>query len=58
MQYAFIAMISVLIIWVVPLAAIWSINTLFPVLSIGTGLAEWAAMLVFLMMFVPKPSKR
>lgn len=38
----------------IPLAFIWSFNTLFPVLAIPYDFWTWLAMLVFLNLFIVK----
>lgn len=39
----------IVLFFVIPLAFIWSLNTLFPVLSIQYGIQTWAAALLFLL---------
>jgi hypothetical protein len=48
MKYALILLLIALVI-VGPLLVIWSLNTLFPVLNIAYGFAEWAAVILLSM---------
>lgn len=46
MKFVPILLLIVAMLVVGPLAAIWAMNTLFPVLNIGYGFAEWAAVII------------
>lgn len=52
MNYYFriIAAIAIIafVIFVIPMAGIWSLNTLFPVLAIGYSIETWFAALVLM----------
>ena len=49
-EYIWLVLIVIVLI-VGPLASIWALNTLFPVLAIPYTLETWAAMLLFGGMF-------
>jgi len=46
MKYLLIVLLIVALVIVGPLLTIWALNTLFPVLNIAYGLAEWVAVLL------------
>jgi hypothetical protein len=46
MQYFLLIALAVALILVGPILVIWALNTLFPVLAIQYGIAEWAAVVV------------
>ena len=46
MQYFLLIALAVALILVGPVLVIWALNTLFPVLAIQYGIAEWAAVVV------------
>jgi len=46
MNYLFPSIFIVLLIILAPIATIWSLNTLFPVLAIPIGFDTWLAALV------------
>tara|TARA_Y100000114_G_C11658264_1_gene277724 strand:- start:125 stop:307 length:183 start_codon:yes stop_codon:yes gene_type:complete len=48
-----LVILMLVLVAILPLAGIWSLNTLFD-LSIQYGFANWSAMLFLMLVFVPK----
>lgn len=46
MKYILIIVFVILLLIIGPLLTIWALNTLFPVLNIGYGIAEWFAVIL------------
>ena len=46
MKYVFWLAVIVAIVALGPLLVIWSLNTLFPALSIQYGISEWCAVVI------------
>jgi uncharacterized membrane protein YuzA (DUF378 family) len=51
-------MLAVLAWGIIPLAAIWALNTLFPVLAIPFGVSEWAASLFLLLILTYRKTSK
>lgn len=57
MKYVAIIAIVLFFVFIGPFLAIWSLNTLFPVLAIPYTLETWAAALILSGVFKAKVSK-
>ena len=57
MKYFFIVLVVIALIVLGPIATIWSLNTLFPVLEIGYSIDTWAAVVILGSLFSVRKSK-
>lgn len=46
MQYALAGLLIIAVVVLFPLAGVWALNTLFPVLAIPYSLETWAAVII------------
>lgn len=51
MENFLVIALAITLIIVGPILVIWALNTLFPVLALQYGIAEWAAVVVLLDVF-------